>query len=231
MRSHRAFIAKLEPVVKLSGSEASHLRVLRANVGDLVTLFNGAGLEADAKIMVLEDFSIILEVGETRVVNLEPPQEIALAIALLKGDKLSEVVRAATELGVSSFQLLITEHADVKEIGAQKLERLQRVALEASKQCRRAVTPLVLSAIKLKQLTSVVCGLVAHPGSSLKPREALNWDLPVTIATGPEGGFSRAEIEFLKSRGFQTVGLGPRILRAETAPIAILGALTAGEGY
>ena len=231
MRAHRAFASKLEPVVKLTGSEASHLRVLRANVGDLVTLFDGAGLEADAKILTLEDFAITLEVGEARVVNLEPPQPITLAIALLKGDKLSEVVRAATELGVSRFQLLITEHADVKEIGAQKLIRLERVALEASKQCRRAVTPVVISPIKLKTLEHVPCGLVAHPGSSLKPREALNWDVPITIATGPEGGFSNSEIELLESRGFVSVGLGPRILRAETAPIAILGALTAGEGF
>jgi 16S rRNA (uracil1498-N3)-methyltransferase len=231
MRSHRAFVQKLEPVAKLTGSEAAHLRVLRAGVGDTVTLFDGAGLEADAKILTLEDFTITLEVGESRVVNLEPPQEITLAVALLKGDKLSEVVRAGTELGVSRFLLLITEHADVKDIGAQKLERLQRVALEASKQCRRAVTPLVLSPIKLRQLEPVACGLVAHPGSSLKPREAINWDTPITIATGPEGGFSSLEIEWLEAKGFQTVGLGPRILRAETAPIAILGALTAGEGY
>ncbi len=231
MRSHRAFVNKLEPVAKLTGSEAAHLRVLRANVGDMVTLFDGAGLEADAKILALEDFTITLEVGESRVVNLEPPQEITLAIALLKGDKLSEVVRAATELGVSRFQLLTTDHADVKEIGAQKLERLQRVALEASKQCRRAVTPLVLSPIKLKTLEPVTCGLVAHPGSSLKPRDALNWAVPITVATGPEGGFSGSEIQWLEARGFVRVGLGPRILRAETAPIAILGALTAGEGF
>lgn len=231
MRSHRAFVQKLEPVAKLSGSEAAHLRVLRAGVGDRVTLFDGAGLEADAKILALEDFTITLQVGEPRVVNLEPPQEITLAIALLKGDKLSEVVRAATELGVSRFQLLVTEHSDLKEIGTQKLERLQRVALEASKQCRRAVTPVVLSPIKLKHLEPVTCGLVAHPGSSLKLRDAVNWDVPMTIATGPEGGFSSMEIEFLESKGFKTVGLGPRILRAETAPVAILGALTAGEGY
>jgi 16S rRNA (uracil1498-N3)-methyltransferase len=231
MRAHRAIVGKLEPVVKLTGAEAAHLRVLRANVGDPVTLFDGAGLEADGKILALEDFTITLEVGASRVVNLEPPQEITLAIALLKGDKLSEVVRAATELGVSRFQLLITDHADVKEIGAQKLERLQRVALEASKQCRRAVTPLVFSPIKLKHLEPVTCGLVAHPGSSLKPREAVYWDSPITVATGPEGGFSSVEIGLLESKGFKPVGLGPRILRAETAPIALLGALTAGEGY
>ena len=231
MRAHRAFTKKLEPVVKLTGNEASHLRVLRANVGDLVTLFDGAGLEAEATITALEVFSVLLEVGETRMVNLEPPQPMTLAIALLKGDKLSEVVRAATELGVSRFQLLITEHSDVKDIGAQKLERLQRVALEASKQCRRAVTPVVIAPIKLKALEPVQCGLVAHPGSSLKPREALNWDAPVTIATGSEGGFSSLEVEFLERNGFVSVGLGPRILRAETAPIAILGALTAGEGW
>jgi 16S rRNA (uracil1498-N3)-methyltransferase len=231
MRSHRAFVNTLEPVVKLTGSEAAHLRVLRAGIGDSITLFDGAGLEADAKILTLEDFTITLEVGKSRVVNLEPPQEITLAIALLKGDKLAEVVRAATELGVSRVQLLITEHSDLKEIGDQKLERLQRVALEASKQCRRAVTPFVLSPIKLKNLEPVTCGLVAHPGSSLKPRDGVNWDVPIMIATGPEGGFSSSEIQWLEAKGFVRVGLGPRILRAETAPIAILGALTAGEGH
>ncbi len=230
MRSHRAFAPKLEARVQLSGREFDHLRVLRAGVGDRVTVFDGAGLEAGAVILEISDFSITLEVGEPRAVSLEPPQAVTLAVALLKGDKLAEVVRACTELGVSSFQLLITEFADVREIGTQKLERLRRIALEASKQCRRSTVPDVLEPIKIAGLPSVACGLVAHPGSSARAREVVGWDVPVTVATGPEGGFSSAEIALLGEKGFVAVGLGPRILRAETAPIALVASITAGEG-
>ena len=234
MRSHRAFVAKLEPVITLTGREFDHLRVLRANVGDHVTIFDGAGLEADSQVIGVDEMSITLELGEIRAVTLEPPQPVTLAIGLLKADKLADVVRACTELGVSQFQLLITEFSDAKEIGSQKLERLRRVALEAAKQCRRSVVPDVLEPIKLIHLEPTVlnsnlCAIVAHPGSGIRAREVVTWDSPVTVITGPEGGFSDREIELLESRGVTQVGLGPRILRAETAPIALIAALTAAE--
>ena len=229
MRSHRAFVGKLEPIITLTGREFDHLRVLRATIGDRVTVFDGAGLEADAQIIGSDEMSIGLELGEIRAVTLEPPQTITLAIGLLKADKLADVVRACTELGVNTFQLLISEFSDVKEIGSQKLERLRRVALEAAKQCRRSVVPNVLEPIKLIHLEPGLCSIVAHPGSGIRAREIVTWDSPITMITGPEGGFSSREIELLESRGVRQVGLGPRILRAETAPIALIAALTAAE--
>ncbi len=206
------------------------MRVLRANIGDRVMVFDGAGFEAEAVILEVSDFSMALQVGEARAVSLEPPQALTLAVALLKGDKLAEVVRACTELGVARFQLLVTDFADAREIGAQKLERLRRVALEASKQCRRSLVPEVLEPIRIADLPSVACGIVAHPGSAALAREVATWDAPVTAATGPEGGFSGAEIELLGHKGFVAVGLGPRILRAETAPVALVASITSGEG-
>jgi 16S rRNA (uracil1498-N3)-methyltransferase len=229
VRSHRAFVAKLEPFITLTGREFDHLHVLRASIGDHVTVFNGAGLEAESKIIGNDEMSITLELGEIRAVTLEPPQAITLAIGLLKADKLADVVRACTELGVAKFQLLITEFSDAKEIGSQKLERLRRVALEAAKQCRRSVVPEVLEPIKLIHLEPSTCSIVAHPGSGIRAREIITWDSPVTMITGPEGGFSSREIELLESRGVTRVGLGPRILRAETAPVALIAALTAAE--
>jgi 16S rRNA (uracil1498-N3)-methyltransferase len=97
VRSHRAFVAKLEPVITLTGREFDHLRVLRASIGDHVTVFDGAGFEADSKIISNDEISITLELGEIRAVTLEPPQAITLAIGLLKADKLADVVRACTE--------------------------------------------------------------------------------------------------------------------------------------
>jgi 16S rRNA (uracil1498-N3)-methyltransferase len=224
------FAPKLEPSLRLSGHEVDHLRVLRVSIGDRVTVFDGAGFEADAIITALDEVFVTLEVGEPQAVSLEPPQSVTLAVALLKGDKLSEVVRACTELGVARFQLIVTEFADVPEIGRQKLERLRRVALEASKQCRRSVVPEVLEPVRISGLPEVACGLVAHPGSGLQARAMVTWNAPVWVATGPEGGFSSAEMTLLEGKGFTAVGLGPRILRAETAPLALVASITAGEG-
>ena len=230
MRQHRVHHAPLEPTITLSNLESEHLRVLRVNIGDAVKVFDGTGLEATGTIQSLEPL-VNLRLSEIRSVNLEPPQPVTLCIALLKGDKLADVVRGATELGVNSVQLLVTDHADAREIGAQKLERLRRVASEAAKQCGRSVIPSVLEPLRIRDLGAVQCGIVAHPRSSVRVREAVRWDSPISVATGPEGGFSSHEIAALERLGFRTVTLGVRILRAETAPIALLGALIAGEGF
>lgn len=230
MRKHRAHHAPLEPIITLSQLESEHLRVLRVSIGGEISVFDGAGLEAVATIEALEPL-VALRLGEIRSVDLEPPQRVTLCIALLKGDKLADVVRGATELGVASVQLLITDHADAREIGAQKLERLRRIASEAAKQCGRNVIPSVLEPLRIRDLGAVMCGVVAHPHSSVLVRDAVKWDAPVSVATGPEGGFSHSEIATLERLGFSAVTLGVRILRAETAPIALLGALIAGEGF
>jgi 16S rRNA (uracil1498-N3)-methyltransferase len=230
MRKHRVHHAPLEPSIALSQLEGDHLRVLRVNVGDEISVFDGAGLEAIGMIEALEPI-ITLRLGEIRSVNLEPPQPVTLCIALLKGDKLADVVRGATELGVANVQLLVTDHADAREIGAQKLERLRRIAGEAAKQCGRNVIPTVLEPVRIRDLEPVERGVVAHPRSSVLMRDVATWDAPISVATGPEGGFSRDEIAALERLGFTAVTLGVRILRAETAPIALLGALIAGEGF
>jgi 16S rRNA (uracil1498-N3)-methyltransferase len=228
MRPHRAFHPTLEPTVVLSPTEATHLRVLRAQVGDALIIFNGAGLEARATV---------LEIGERYVLRLEPPQPssreppqpITLAVALLKADKLADVVRAATELGVARVQLLTTQHAQAKDIGTQKLERLRRIAAEAAKQCQRTVIPEVLEPIGLTHLQAP--GMVAHPQSSRLPRETVQWDAPLCLVCGPEGGFSSREVELLEAQGMERVTLGRRILRAETAALALVSAITAAEGF
>ncbi len=211
----------------LEGAEIRHLHVLRLKVGDEVTVFDGLGLEYRAGLLELTSFAAALELLEKIENDRETPQPITLAIALLKGDKLSDVVRAATELGVARVQLLKTQYADVPDIGANKLERLRRIAEEASKQSRRAVTPQILEPIALKALLEVKNGFVAHPGSAVTLLERLHWNAPLWLASGPEGGFSEPEINLLETRGFTAISLGKRILRAETAPLALLGAIAA----
>lgn len=203
------------------------MQVLRLGVGDCVQVFDGQGHEATATITHLEPQRALLQLGEVVEAVAETPQPVTLAIALLKGDKLSDVVRAATELGVAQIQLLVTEHADAREIGAQKLQRLGRVAQEASKQSRRSVTPAVLAPIPLAQLHWSGQLYLAHPGTSARLLQHLGWDSPVTLLTGPEGGLSDKEVSLLTEKGAVAVSLGPRILRAETAPLALLGAIVA----
>ena len=228
---HRVKVSALARVMPLSIGESQHLRVLRLGVGTQVRVFDGQGAEASATLIRLDDPAsgggALLELGEAVENDRETPQPITLAIALLKGDKLSDVVRAATELGVSIIQLLQTRHADVPEIGEQKLIRLRRIAAEASKQSRRAVTPEVLAPVPLARLTLSGQGFLAHPGSAARLTDTLHWQTPVTLVSGPEGGFADAEVVALTALGFTAVTLGPRILRAETAPLALLGALAA----
>jgi 16S rRNA (uracil1498-N3)-methyltransferase len=227
MRPHRAFHPTLETTVVLNATEAAHLRVLRAQVGDVLTVFDGAGLEAQATILESGE-RYVLHLEPPKKSSLEPPQPITLAIALLKADKLADVVRSATELGVARVQLLQTQHAQAKEIGAQKLERLRRIAAEAAKQCQRTVIPEILEPIGLAGLSAP--GIVAHPHSSRLPREAVQWDAPFCVVCGPEGGFSNREVELLQAQGMVRVTLGQRILRAETAALALVSSLTAAEG-
>ncbi|WP_425145439.1 16S rRNA (uracil(1498)-N(3))-methyltransferase [Deinococcus sp.] len=224
---HRLRVPALVPEMSVPPAELHHLRVLRLRPGAELRVFDGQGGEASATLLRLDEGGALLSLGEHLTNVRETPQPVTLAVALLKGDKLSDVVRAATELGAARFQLLQTRYADVQDIGEQKLTRLRRVAAEASKQSRRAVTPEVLAPLPLAELRLAGQGFAAHPGSQARLTEALHWASPVTLVSGPEGGFSEAEIEALTRAGFLGITLGPRILRAETAPLALLGAIAA----
>jgi 16S rRNA (uracil1498-N3)-methyltransferase len=218
-------------------------------VGQEIKAFDGKGLESTGIIQSVDEFQVILNLQEPKPSDVEASLKITLAIALLKGDKLTDVVRQATELGVVAVQPLITKYCDVKELSQSKLERLRRVAQEASKQSGRSVVPDIREAVKLQSFRSPPRTLVAHPYASLSINDTLNQahkhsvqsavPLPrgerlgegdgYAILTGPEGGFADEEIELLTSRGAVSVRLGSRILRAETAPIALIAALLLPE--
>jgi 16S rRNA (uracil1498-N3)-methyltransferase len=232
MRPHRAYVPEILPELELKGREARHLaEVLRARVGDKLTVFDGKGLEATALVTVVDGVSVGLRIEETKAASKETPQPITLYLALLKGDHMGEVVRAATELGAAVIVPTLTQHCVVRELGENKLERLRRIATEAAKQCERNVIPEVRPVLPLKLIPTLEQGLVAQPRVSAKAHDLYNPDLPCSILTGPEGGLSDSEVELLEAKGFKPVTLGPRILRAETAPVALLSLLTAGEGF
>ena len=227
MRPHRAYSPGLTGILPLE--EGRHLvEVLRAGVGDRFTVFDESR-EALAEVVDLGP-PVRYRILEERRPEREVGVEVVLYVALLKGDKLSEVVRAATELGATRIQPLITRRSVPKEMGEGKLRRLKAIAKEAAKQSGRLRVPEVLPPIPLEAVPEVAQGLVAHVGARALVREVLDLDKPLALAVGPEGGFAAEEVALLRERGFTPVSLGRRILRAETAALALLALVTAGEG-
>jgi 16S rRNA (uracil1498-N3)-methyltransferase len=231
MRTHRIHLPTLQPgEVVLTGSEAHHLAtVLRVQAGQDIKVFDGKGLEAAGTIQSTNEFQVVINLQEPKSSEVEASLKITLYVALLKGDKLSDVVRQATELGVVAIQPFISKHCDVKELSSNKLERLRRIAQEASKQSGRTVVPDVREVVKLKDLQLSLTSIIAHPYTSLSLKDVSLTDT-VMLLTGPEGGFSEDEIILLQERGVIPVQLGARILRAETAPIALVAALLLPNG-
>ncbi len=244
MRVHRIFIADLQEGERvLTGSEAQHLAgVLRAEPGARVRAFDGQGLEANGVVTLAEALQVVVALEEPTSSTVEASLEITLAVALLKGDKLSGVVRQGTELGVARFAPFVSERCDVRELSVNKLGRLRRVAQEAAKQSGRSVVPAVDEPQKLSALSLDDFVLVAQPHApatlravlteqALSAEQTLSEHTParVTLVTGPEGGLSPAEVGSLEAKGARVVRLGARILRAETAPIALAAALLVPE--
>jgi 16S rRNA (uracil1498-N3)-methyltransferase len=220
----------------LDASEARHLKdVLRLRVGDEVLVFDGEGREFKASIEEISAQQIRLHLlEEAPPSSPESPVEITLALALLKGEKLDLVIQKATELGIAKVLLFTSEHADVKvrtrADGIQRIDRLERIALEAAKQSGRAKVPVIEGPFTLQELLSSTTA--AHrllfserngePLDELtKPREGAD----IIFVIGPEGGWADSELEAARTAGWTVVTLGGRVLRAETAAIAVLAVL------
>lgn len=229
MRSHRLYVPELATgTVTVHGESAHYLgTVRRAALGDHVELFDGATRTATATVVAVTAHAVQLQVSEIRTHN-ETGRAVHLAPALLKGDKLADIVRPATELGVASIIPLITERADVKVLSPNKHKRLTRIAEEASRQSERVTIPTVHEAVPLKQATLPGTVLVAHPHTADSLLSASHLaSAELTIVTGPEGGLTAGEVAWLMAElGATPVRLGATILRAETAPVAALAALT-----
>jgi 16S rRNA (uracil1498-N3)-methyltransferase len=215
---------------QLTGHEAHHLaHVMRAKTGVEVTVFDGSGAEFSATVVRVGRAEIELEVTARHEVDRELPLLLTLAVALPKGDRQRWLVEKATELGVSRIVPLLTERSNDRESPAA-LDKLRRAVIEASKQCGRnrlldITTPLpvveFLHGADLPQLR-----LIAHPGGA-KLERPNSKPMSIAIAIGPEGGFAPAEIDAARAAEWQLVDLGTRILRVETAALALAAQVAA----
>lgn len=216
----------------LDGPEHQHLaKVLRARAGDQATLFDGSGSEFEATVVSVGRSSTEFLVGPERAIDRELPFRLSLAVALPKGDRQQWLVEKAVELGVHELIPLDTEFG-VAQPGHKAMQRCFRWIIAASKQCGRnrlmqiasPTTPQELFAKHPRDST-----WIAHPSRSVRVSDALT-HLPASeshrlVAIGPEGGFSDSEIELAVAHSCLIVSLGPRILRIETAAVALVSAL------
>ena len=219
--------------VSLAVDEARHLReVLRLKPGDHVKVFDGSGNEYSATIEKAMRDSALLRLGEQlEPASVESPLRLTLAVALLKGDKFDLVVQKATELGVSEIVSVMTRFADIRlhdsADASKRVTRWQRISLEAAKQSGRAVLPLVNAPVDLSALVSHEADgalrvmFAERNGESLSELPASVPSQTITILVGSEGGWADEEVESARGHGWKIVTLGGRVLRAETAAIAV----------
>ncbi len=221
--------------VTLTGAEAHHLAsVCRLRPGDAVCLFNGDGHEYPARIMQIQRREILLEIDGIDTPQRELPFALEVAAPLPKGDRAQFLVEKLTELGVTAFVPLDCQHCVIRPREA-KLDKLQRYVIEASKQCGRNVLMKVEAPVNWStycaQPTAGENRWLAHPeGSVASPpppcpplRRGGTGGSPTAmrLAVGPEGGFTDDEVNAGRAHGWQLIGLGPRILRVETAALAL----------
>jgi len=212
-------------VVVLDLDETRHLRdVLRLHAGDEVRVFDGAGSEYLCRIRLVGKKETVLEV--LKPITPEAPEsglDLALAVAVTKGEKFDLVVQKAVELGVSRLVPMFTKRCDVKPGGGDKrLERWRKIALEACKQSGRAKLMSVDHPIDfskfLGQLESKDTAILFSEREGGSFEELTSHD-NITAFIGPEGGWDDAELEIALQLAIQIITLGGRILRAETAAI------------
>jgi 16S rRNA (uracil1498-N3)-methyltransferase len=220
--------------IEISGDQARYIsRVLRLRPEDHLILFDGSGAEYAAIIRTLGKDRITATITEKIDRCVESSLQIHLLQGISRGERMDFVVQKATELGVERITPVLTEYSVVRlddKRAAKRVQHWQGVATSACEQSGRNVPPLVDSPIKLRNWLGENPGdkrprLILKPGARKSLRSVCPADNHLTVLIGPEGGFSDEEYELASVAGFCPVGFGPRVLRTETAALAVVAGL------
>lgn len=230
-------------LIALPDEVARHVQVLRLQPGDALVLFNGRGGQYDAQLVELGRRSALVQIGEFQAVEAEPPYRVTLAQGIAGGDKMDWLIEKAVELGASRFVPLAAARGVVRLVGeraARRQEHWQALVQAACEQCGRNRVPEVAAPRELAGWLEALPAAAADGELRLmlSPRASHSFDaLPaaappgeITLLIGPEGGLAPDEEHGAAARGFVPLALGPRVLRTETAGIAVLAALAARWG-
>jgi 16S rRNA (uracil1498-N3)-methyltransferase len=237
---HRFFAPSFDPgdeTAVLPRDEAEHLtRVLRLGVGDMVAVFDGRGHEFLARVIAAERKSVRVQLVSRLDPAGEPAVALTLAQAVLKGDKMDDIVRDAVMLGVAAIQPIVTKRTEVTVAALMRgrVDRWKRVALASVKQSRRAVVPEIRMPLTFETLLgeppAALALMLVEPGAGedVEPLAVLRDQRPpgdAAILIGPEGGWVEAEWIAARARGMRLMTLGRRTLRADAVPVAAISVL------
>jgi 16S rRNA (uracil1498-N3)-methyltransferase len=227
--------------VNLSDNAAVHAtKVMRLNVGDTLKLFDGDGFDYDCELLSVKKSEVVASIKSSDAVNNESPLHITLLQGISSGDRMDYTIQKAVELGVNEIQPLSTERSVVKltaERAEKRLEHWQNVVIAACEQSGRAKVPKVAKPVNLTAWLAanpytncddddtnhlrILLNPIGAKQLSALPKTILN----IQLLIGAEGGLSQAEIDLATQHGFQSIVLGPRILRTETAAPTAIAAL------
>ena len=216
--------------LELAGEQARYLgRVLRARVGDRISVFNGDDGEWSAEILAITKGTVRLALIGPVPNEAESPLKVHLVQGISRGERMDFVVQKATELGVKRITPVLTDYGVVRLDGRRAEKRRvhwQRIAESACEQCGRVRPPLVDAPIALNRWFGEFSGdstqYVLQPGAGKPLDDNQAPTTKVCLLIGPEGGFSDREYGDAAAAGFDAVSLGPRVLRTETAAVTAL---------
>lgn len=223
----RFFVSEISDELIIDGEEFRHaVSVLRIKENEQIIVCDNSGYEYIGTVTAINKKEMTVSVTEKRESDTEAKACVTLIAGYLKGDKTELVVQKAVELGVKKIVVFDSEFSSAY-INDNKLSRLNRVSVEAAKQCGRAIAPPVSYAESFEK--ALVAGedcdnkLFACEFATQNEVDFASLKGDTAIVVGSEGGFSVAESELAKEKGYKTLYLGKRILRAETASIALCG--------
>ncbi len=206
--------------------EAAHYvgKVLRLRAGEMLALFNGNEGEHLAEVVSVDKKRVTLQLISTVQNSADPVLPIHLGLGISRGERMDYAIQKATEAGVSSIIPLLTERCEVKLKGERvdnRLSHWSRIAISACEQSGRCMVPVIETPLLLPEWLARahvgVSFVLDHRGTQGYP--VVSNPAAVTLLVGPEGGLSDEEVKAAQSNGFQSVRLGPRVLRTETAPV------------
>ncbi len=223
--------------LELSDAQSLHVGVvLRMQPHDALVLFCGDNREFSAHITHVQKKKVVVMITAVHDINKESPCTIHLAQAISKGDRMEWVIQKAVELGVSSITPLLTERCVVRLDEHRLLKKQQQwsaIAIAACEQSGRNQLPSINKACSLEDYLvtcSAAIKLVLYPDATKTWRNYSFAQADIALLIGPEGGLSEDEVRCAHRHDFQSLSLGPRVLRTETAAITALSVLQATAG-
>jgi 16S rRNA (uracil1498-N3)-methyltransferase len=234
MTRHRFFVSQpleLNKELALESAVSRHINLsLRLGIGEYITLFNGREGEYSAQVIQVTKKCVTVVIDDYCDPSRESTLNVHLAIVMTRGDRMDYSIQKATELGVTRITPLYSERCEVKldqDRVSKKLSHWQHIVASACEQCGRNIVPVVETPVALSQYLARAPAdlqIILDPGGASLP-VSIPTPASINLLNGPEGGFSSAEVALAEHHGYQSVKLGPRILRAETAAVVGLSLL------